>query len=191
MTQRRYLWTPELDNALREGYGKAATVRGITAAIDIVARMSGFPRYIVNRRAGKLRLTRDNRHPWTPQEIAFLRRHVGKMSVKEMAHHLHRDAVAVQSQIVHSSLCPTSRTGGFSLAQAAELLGVSRETLSKAVREGHLSHRKGRVTHRGLRRFLAAHFERLDLRLIDQRWLKAQLRHLLPSTSAANSERAV
>ena len=190
MSNRRYLWTPELDDALREGYGKAATARGISAAIDIVARMSGFPRYIVNCRAQKLRLTRDNRHPWSPQEIDFLRRHVGKLPVKEIARQLHRNAVAVQSQSVHSSLCPTSRTGGLSLGQAAELLGVSRETVSAAVRDGHLSHRGGRVTHRGLRRFLAAHFDRLDLRLIDQRWLKEQLRRLLPSTPSADSERA-
>ena len=176
MPPLRYPWTPELDAALREGYAKARSCRMTTAAVDIVVKMSGYPRHIVLMRAQTLRLSRDHRRPWMTREIAYLRAHAGRVGLRQISNALGRRETSVRAQMERLALQRRVQKHGYTLEQAACVLGVCKSTVSHAVRTGKLGvGEERRITARMLANFFWRNFATLDLRLIDQAWLKERL----------------
>ena len=83
---KKYIWTPERDRILREGYdGK---VRGRAAEIG---RDLGWPTWVIKKRAQQLGLCYPaQRQDWTEDEERFVFLHAGSRTALWMAKRLKR-----------------------------------------------------------------------------------------------------
>lgn len=171
----KFPWTPEWDRMLREGYARCVLGKP-TVAIDRVQAATGYPRHIVRLRAQRLGITRDTRKPWRWDEESFLRLQAGRTSAKQIARYLHRSHASVVSHMEGMRLS-AHVIHGYSLTQLAELLGVSFHQVRKFLRSGWLKmNASHRINASDARYFLIERMDHLDLRLMNQRWLKEELR---------------
>src|SRR5579859_2195964 len=84
-SQKKFFWTRDFDARLRDSYTRASTREDLTASLNALQRLTGFPRFVILARAAELGLSFVRRRPWSDEEIHFLKSNAGRLSVKAMA----------------------------------------------------------------------------------------------------------
>lgn len=168
--RKRYHCTSSIEAMLTECYAKANTAGGLSSALDVAQKATGWPRYMLKYHAMRLRLTRDTRRPWTTGEIRRLRALAGTMSANDIATELSRGRVSVRAQLERLRISYRVNAGE-TQAQAAKLLGVSVPMVRQWMKAEGL--RCGeRLSHPAVVRLFEANVSAIDLRTIDQHWLR-------------------
>lgn len=176
---RVYVWTEEWDRALREAYATAMRPHAARKAVDLMQKMTGYPRDAIYRRAAELGVGL-RRRPWTTGEVRTLREHAGKLPAAKLAQLLGRSQQSVSLMSHRLKIGLLCRREGYTRQQAADLLCVSVDAIGAAYRTRELfPNRHGRLTENGLRRFFWSHLDAIDFRRMDQHWLREELRRTL------------
>jgi guanyl-specific ribonuclease Sa len=141
---KKYVWTPERDQLLRERYdGK---VHGRAAEISTAL---GWPDWVIKKHAQTLGLSypwSPARREWTQQEERFLTQHAGSRHVHWMAKQLNRSETSVVLKLKRRGLSRRWREG-YTLGDLEQCFGCDHHGIDRWIREGQLVGRR-----RGTRR---------------------------------------
>jgi hypothetical protein len=170
---KRFSWTPELDQELRLVYKEASSRRELTGNLDYFQQRSGFTRVVVLARATQLGLSAQRRR-WGMEEIEVLSESAGTLSKSAIARKLRRSYWSVKAEC--SKLQISSRvTDGYSRTDIEYLLGVGPRSVKKWINLGWLRVQAGRVTEASMVKFLREHPEEYRLNRVDEAWFKGLL----------------
>lgn len=170
----KYVWTPERDAFLVKHYD--GNTKGRAAQI---ARTFGWPRWVINKRAGQLALTRPiERQDWTEDEVSFLHQHLGARTAAWIAKRLSRSEAAVAMKIKRLGLCRRVDDGTYSARQVAAGFGIDghvvdawiRSGLLKATRDMQQERATWRVHPEDVAVFIRSNPMAFDIRKVDQVW---------------------
>jgi hypothetical protein len=141
-TAKKYIWTPERDQVLRERYdGK---IRNRAAEI---AGGFGWPTNQIKMRAGQLGLTHPAyRRDWTKAEAQFLWEHAGSRTTHWISKQLQRSEASVVLKLRRMKISRRYRNG-YTLRDLELCFGCDHHSIDRWIRDGWL---KGR--RRGTRR---------------------------------------
>jgi hypothetical protein len=170
---KRFSWTPELDQELQLAYKEAHTRRELSGNLDRFQKRSGFTRIVMLARAAQLGISA-KRKRWTPEEIEVLGEAAGSLSKAAIARRLKRSYWAVKAEC--SRLQISSRLSkGYSRADIECLLGVGPRSVRRWIALGWLRVQDGRVTEPSVIKFLREHPEEYRLSRVDEPWFKGLL----------------
>jgi hypothetical protein len=175
--RRKHIWTPALDDQLRQIYADNASNRmQLSKALRAFKLRSGFPRVTISSRAMQLRITVGTRHPWTREHDCLLQQMAGKRSLEFMANTLHRSIVSIHSRLVILKLS-YRYTEGYSRIELRSVFGASQRAIERWINRGWIkfSRETDRASEEQVRKFLHAHPEEYDLRRVDQAWFKGMI----------------
>jgi hypothetical protein len=177
---RRNKYTPAMLQELRDTYAADLTRDGLRDALRNMAAKFGVTRPSLRYEAQKMGISHPRR-AWSKADDDYIRAHAGLCGANTMAKHLNRTPHAVRSRAnvikVHLKVW-----AGFKRSEVARLLHASPDTIERWRSLGWLvPDATGMYTHPGIERFLRRHLDVLDLRRIDQNWLKETLRNMLGS----------
>jgi hypothetical protein len=137
---KKYVWTPERDQVLRERYD--GRKKGNAAAL---ARAIGWPSWVIKKRASVLGLCHPvERKDWTLEEATFLWDHGGTRTTHWIAKQLKRSETSVVMKFKRLKI---SRRvyDGYTLRELTLCFGTDHHVIERWVREGKLvSHPVGR-----------------------------------------------
>lgn len=140
--RRKFFWTPERDQVLRDRYD--SRVRGRAAAI---AGSLGFPTWAIKKRAAQVGLTHSRPgRDWTPAEEAFLLEHAGSRHVNWMSEKLGRTEASVVLKLKRMRISRRWREG-YTMRELELCFGVDHHVITRWIREEKLIGRR-----RGTRR---------------------------------------
>lgn len=132
-TPKKYVWTPERDQVLRERYD--GRVKGRAAEL---ARATGWPAWAIKRRAAALGLCYPvERKDWTPEETAFLWEHAGHRLTHWIAKKLGRSETSVVLKFKRLKISRRVREG-YTLRELTLCFGTDHHVIERWVREGKL-----------------------------------------------------
>lgn len=132
-TAKKYVWTPERDQLLRERYD--ARTRG---AITALAEGIGWPAWVLKKRAATLGLTHAvDRKEWTEAETAFLWDHAGHRLTHWIAKQLGRSETSVVMKLKHMRISRRFRDG-YTVRELELCFGTDHRVIERWVREGKL-----------------------------------------------------
>jgi len=193
--KKKWFWNDIADGLLRHMYDP--TVKGRSQ--EIAARLR-VPRWVINRRAAALGLSRPKDRPWSVEDEADLEASFHHVSVKTLARKLGRSPTAVKLKAKRLGLRKYDE--GYTASSLAEALGVDPHWVLARIRSGKLraSHRHTErtpgqggdswlVTDEAVVEFLAEHPYDLDLRKVDFLWFMDLIAPYLQRT-VAGSRRA-
>ncbi|MBW3671478.1 MAG: hypothetical protein KY432_07370 [Acidobacteria bacterium] len=173
--KKKYEWTPERDQILREEYD--GTIKGRAAEIG---QRLGFPGWVVRKRASLLGLTRPaDRREWTEQETAFLGDHAGTRTVRWIAKRLERSDASVVLKLKRLGISRAIRDGTYTLRELEECFGVDHHSIDRWIARGLLKgSRRGTdrpndtwsFTDEQILAFIIENPTTFDLRKVDQLW---------------------
>lgn len=130
---KKYVWTPERDQALRERYD--SRTRG---AIAVLAHAIGWPPWVIKKRATTLGLTHSvDRKDWTEPETAFLWEHGGTRTSHWIAKRLGRSETSVVLKFKRMKISRRVREG-YTLHELMLCFGTDHHVIERWVREGKL-----------------------------------------------------
>lgn len=130
---KKYVWTPERDQALRERYD--SKTRGAIAAL---AAAIGWPDWTIKKRAGQLGLTQPaDRKDWTHEEVTFLWNHAGTRHSHWIAKQLGRSEASVVMKLKHMQISRRVKDG-YTLNELELCFGTDHHVIERWVREGKL-----------------------------------------------------
>ena len=172
---KKYIWTPERDQAVRERYD--GRVKGKAAEL---ARMIGWPKWVITRRATALGLTySQDRKDWTPEETAFLWEHAGSRTAHWIAKRLKRSQTSVVMKLKHMWISRRVKDG-YTLRELELCFGIDHHGIERWIREGKLVCSRKRGTDRtrdawamsdaDILRFVTEHPLSFRLDKVDQTW---------------------
>lgn len=187
---RKYTFTPEMDEMIRRIYADNASNRKeLRRGLDRFAQMYRFPRHVPRYRAQRLGVTRDTRHPWTPEEIEILRELSGVKPVRYISERLKRGPTTVQAMMDRLKIS-RAVLDGYSREQVAQVTGASTKSIARWIDQGRLrvDTDTDRVTEASLARFLRNHQDCYSLKRVDEMWFKDMI--FSRAGSAAVQERA-
>jgi len=142
---KKYQWTPERDQVLRERYD--GRIAGRAAAIGASL---GWPAWVIKKRATTLGLTHPaQRRDWTATEETFLLEHVGSRLTPWIAKQLRRTETSVVLKLKRMKISRRFRDG-YTLSELELCFGVDHHSIDRWIREGKLVGRR-----RGTRRSAA------------------------------------
>ena len=167
---KRFHWTPELDERLRRLYSAASARTELTNALNDFQRQSGFTRVVITARACELGLAR-HRREWTQEELFLLREQAGSATKATIARTLGRSYYSIKYQSSRLQLSTRIREG-YSQEDLQMLLGVGRKTIQKWLRLRWLKARQGRISEGSVAQFLRAHPEEYQLNRVEEAWFK-------------------
>lgn len=175
MAARRYIWTPELLDALRLAHcgNKAA----LGAEMDRLQRKTGWPRHAFKYKAERLGWTAQY-HRWSAADDAYLREKAGVVSTDSIARKLGRSRISVASRADKLGL--SRRPGeGYTIADLTLVFGAPPYKVRRWMERGLLGkvHQNGgsRVAEPNVVQFIRRYPDEYDLRRVDQGWYKAML----------------
>src|SRR5215472_14637445 len=96
---KRFAWTPDLDDRLRRAYKNANSRLELSRNLDTIQRISGFTRVVILNRAAEMNLSFGYRRSWNEEEIRLLREYAGNMSPKAIALRLKRTHASVKAKL--------------------------------------------------------------------------------------------
>lgn len=176
MPKRKWYWTEAMDAFLLHMYD--STVPGRSQEI---AHRLNVPRWVVNRRAAALGLSRPKDRPWSRQDETYLEANLHRVSVKALARRLGRSPTAVKLKAKRLGLRKYDE--GYTASSLAEALGVNPHWVLARIRSGKLraSHRHTErtpqqggdswlISDEALVDFLREHPYDIDLRKVDSLW---------------------
>ncbi len=174
-SRRKYHWTPELIEELRQAY-RQPNKRKITAALDRLARVTGWPRKSIKDQARELGIvTSDHRRAWKQEEIEYLRERAGAESPYRLARKLGRSvhSVRAKAQRIQWSLAIRE---GYNMGDLARAFGVQHYKVASWMRRGLFGRvqqlQGSRVSEASVVRFLREHPAEYELRRVDEDWFK-------------------
>ena len=176
MAVRKYIWTPERDDFICKHYDPKMEGR----ARDIAAAL-GVPKWVVNKRAGVLGLSRPKDVPWSPSDIACLEANFHRLAIKQIAKELGRTVTAVRLKA--KRLGYRKNGEGYNLHSLSQALGVDHHWVRDRIRAGLITARTREtertvqqggdsylITDQEVLRFIREHTFEVDLRKVDQLW---------------------
>lgn len=178
--RRRYFWTPELREDLREAY-RGRTKRELSQRLSKIAARMGWPKWACKSEAVRLGITSmygRQRRGWTAAEVEMLEVKVGVVSVARIARLLGRSCGSVMAKAEKIGLSRRLQDG-YTIEDLSRVFGVHHR-IAKSWHErgllGHVHRAQGlRVTTDNVLRFVRRHAREYDLRRVDQDWFKAVL----------------
>jgi hypothetical protein len=173
----RYRFTDAQNERLRELFAPAQKPTARSAALNIAEEETAFPRYILIRQLGRLGLG-ERRRRWSATETAYLHQKAGVMPVAAIARHLNRSQATIMEK-AQSERLSMRVTAGFSLKAVMDLFGVGAITVQAWITAGWLQKSSNRFSQRDLSRLLRDHLHDIDIRRINQTWLKVTLEELI------------
>ena len=184
---RRNNYTPAMRQELRDTYAADLTRDGLRDALRNMAEKFGVTPSSIRYEAQKMGISHARR-TWTKAEDDYIRAHAGLCGANAIGKHLGRTHAAVRTRAnvikVHLKVW-----AGFKRSEVSRLLHASPETVERWRSLGWLvPDATGMYTHPGIERFLRRHLDVLDLRRIDQNWLKETLRNMLGSDDDVSDE---
>ena len=183
--RRQYLWTPQLDALLEEGYRAGRSGRRV--AFCRIQRLTGWPRQACWDRARKLGLTvcrGSPLRPWSTEEDQRLKNFAGTHNIWVISHKLNRSAAAVRSRLRRIGGSSTRVREGTTKSELAKIMGRSRRTVQAWIDLGWLMGRyegkqrsddSFRISDRDLYEFCRNHPEEL----VFHRWTREGLEWFL------------
>jgi hypothetical protein len=190
MPARKYFWTAERDQVLRDRYdGK---IKG--RAAELAQAIGGWPTYEIKKRAGRLGLTHPvDRRDWTRDEQRFLWEHAGSRHVHWLAKRLNRSEASVVLKLKRMHISRRWREG-YTLRDLEACFGIDHHGIDRWIRDGWL-HGRRRGTRRAgvggrgggpadcwvfsdaaILQFIQAHPMAFRLDKVDQFWFMDLLR---------------
>ena len=185
---RKYVFTPQLDERIREIYWKRGVDKRVhrIPGIKAVAKELGWPKSVINRRARILGLSRPREGPWSAKELAILERyaHLTNEGIRQKLAEagFHRTVTAIRLRIEHLRL--RQNTPYYTASSVANCFGVDHHCVTRWIRLGYLKAKpRGtqRTTEQGgdtllihereIRRFIIDHPTQFDIRKCDPVWL--------------------
>jgi hypothetical protein len=175
---RKYHFSAELLGELQAAY--CGDKRELSAALDRLEARTGWPRHAFKYEAGRRGwLRNEGRRPWLPDEVEYLRLHLGEYSAARIAKTLGR---STESVIAKAEAMRLSRrlTEGYTITDLAQVFGVDPHKAASWVRRGLLGRigpnmNEARVTDKAVAAFIRNHFREYDLRRVDQVWFKSMV----------------
>lgn len=148
---KKYVWTPERDQVLRDRYD--GRVKGKAAEL---ARMIGWPDWVIKKRAAALGLCyAADRKDWTREEAAFLWEHGGSRAARWIAKKLGRSETSVVLKFKRLKISRRVKDG-YTLRELELCFGIDHHGIERWVREGKLTSptwgRRGEATPSTIRR---------------------------------------
>ena len=187
---KKYIFTPEMDEEIREIYQKAVSMPGYhqTGPVKKLAAKFGMSRWRISRRArdmGLARITKKEAN-WSKPEIKILEKHAYKHPenikkvLKKAGFHRSVQGIVLKRRRMHLLQSLDFETA-HSLAQC---LGVDDHAVVKYIQKGWLKARKRGtkrtasqggdqwlIKTRNIRQFIIENVSILDFRKIDKFWL--------------------
>jgi hypothetical protein len=172
----QYKFTAEMTAALRAAYklrGKAKS-----AAIADLERKTGWPRATFSREARRLNIA-IVQPIWSKEEDAYLLANIGEISRRAIARTLGRSIHGVSWRAQQLDMSTRIRAG-YCLNELMEILGASRPTLMRWIRENLLgpldaTDNGHRISDESLTAFIRQNGALIDFRMADQTFLKGVL----------------
>jgi hypothetical protein len=181
--KRRYVPTPAIDNAIREGYRKQR--QGDRLALKAVSRQLGWSRSAVCKRGAELGVTRAKERPWTATEDELLERfgHLAPSGIRRQlaAAGSFRSIAAIQVKLNRNRI--KQNLEGYSANGLADALGVDVHKILLWIRRGLLSAERRCtertpsqggdiwwISDRSVRRFILRAPEEIDLARVEKIW---------------------
>jgi transposase len=183
--RRQYVWTPQLDALLEQGYRTGHASRRF--ACSRIQKLTGWPRQACWDRARKLGLTARRSSPlrrWSTEEDQCLRNIAGARNIWVIAQKVNRSVAAVRIRLRRISGSSTRVREGTTTTELAEMMGRGRRTVQSWIDLGWLKgHYEGkqrsddsfRSSDRELYEFCRAHPEEL----LFHRWTREGLEWFL------------
>lgn len=176
MPEKKWFWNDIADGLLHRLYDP--TVRGRSQ--EIAARLK-VPRWVVNRRAAALGLSRPKDRPWSAGDEAHVEANFHHTSVKTLARKLGRSPTAVQLKAKRLGLRKYDE--GYTALSLAEALGVDPHWVLARIRSGKLRASRRHtertaqqggdswlITDEAVVKFVRDHPYDIDLRKVDSLW---------------------
>ncbi|MCU1255159.1 MAG: hypothetical protein JWM83_1458 [Candidatus Angelobacter sp.] len=170
---KRFFWTPDLDQALTRAYQEARSREELTDNLDHIGRRTGFTRIVILSRAAALGLG-SRRRRWTKEEAQQLAEWAGTLSNAVIARKLGRSYCSVKREVCRLGLSARI-TEGYSQTEVMGLLGTSARMPRKWISMGWLRLHDNRVTEASMIKFLREHPEEYSLNRVDEAWFKGLL----------------
>ncbi len=145
-THKKYLWTPERDQYLRQHYD--GRIKG--RAKEIGDRW-GWPKWLINRRAALLGLSHAwplRGRAWTKAEEAFLEEHAGSRTVQWMCKRLKRPMTSVVLKLKRLNISRRWREG-YTLRDLEDCFGIDHHGIDRWIRDGKLVGRRRGTDRQG------------------------------------------
>jgi DNA-binding transcriptional regulator YiaG len=137
--RRQYVWTPQLDALLEQGYRTGRASRRF--AFSRIQKLTGWPRQACWDRARKLGLTARRRSPlrrWSTEEDQCLKNFAGTRNIWVIAQKVNRSVAAIRSRLRRIHLSSARVREGLTKSDLAELLGRSKKTIQIWIDRGWL-----------------------------------------------------
>ncbi len=195
MPKKKWFWNDITDGLLRRMYDP--TVKG---RCQQIADRLKVPRWVVNRRAVALGLSRPKDRPWPIEEVSYLEGNFHHVSVKRLARKLGRSPTAVKLKAKRLGLRKYDE--GYTARSLAEALGVDPHWVLARIRSGKLrAHQRHTertpdqggdswlITDDAVLDLLREHPYDIDLRKVDSLWFVDLIAPYL-QRSATDSRRA-
>jgi len=185
--RRKYVWTPERNQILRDHYNHNATA---------IAQQyfPGWPKWAIVHQAQALGLCRTKEKPWTKAEDAFLTEWAGVHTAQWMQKELRRRTVtAIVVRLKRLKLNRRIQADGLTLSQLESALGVDHRQIIAWWRSGRLkgTHRTNPNEHE---RYEFQEHDVVDLLLkhpscfrldrVDQAWFMGLMRDAIERTTS-------
>lgn len=174
----RIQWTPEDDDELRRVYSISSASRA-AVALEKLATAKHISRRRCWERACLMGLSRaDGRgRRWTQAEDENLRAYAGRLTVRRIARVLGRTDYSVIARMDHLELSARVRDRGYTRGELSDRMGLDRDGLRKLLENWPMTTNLiGNFANADVQLWIFEHLEELELRRMDQSWLKRILK---------------
>lgn len=182
--RRKYSFTPAIDEEIRGAYHQYLEYNN-RRAISGCARQLHVPRWLVNRRAAVLGLARIKEPEWSVDEVTVLER-CGHLTDPVIQRKLKAAGIQRSINAIHlkmKRLRIRQNLDGYSAHALATAFGVDGHKITYWIKRKMLmATRRGTarsesqggdtywITHRGVREFVLAYPDEIDLRKVEKWW---------------------
>src|SRR5216684_3651398 len=168
---KKFHWTPGLDEKLRRAYQRAQTRTDLTYNLHLIQRSCGFTRVVILNRAAVLGLAFGQRRSWTNEEMEILTELAGRTTIRAIAKKLSRTPASVKAKLRQLEISARVREG-YTKDDLRLLLGVSAKSIRNWVDCGWLRVVNGRIPEPSVARFLRQHPDQYQLSRVEEAWFK-------------------
>jgi DNA-binding CsgD family transcriptional regulator len=176
--RRRIAWTPEIETKIRTAYAMSSKHAKATALRRIAFdhEMDVANIYDRAQTLGIQKVT-GMRRPWTEAEVQNLTYYAGKVPLKRIAAILGRSLNSVAHRMRLLKLSSAIVDRGYTRAELADVMGIAPATVAGWIQRKKLAlNLCGLINETEVVNFLCENLEELELRQMDQCWLKQILR---------------
>ena len=183
-SRRKYCFTPAMDEEIRRAYHLYIEYNN-RKAISGCARNFRYPKWVINRRAGILGLTRTKEPEWSKEEVRVVEKwqHLTDAAIqrKLKAKGLQRSINAVRRKVQRLRI--KQNRDGYSAQSLAGAFGVNSHKVIYWINHKMLiASRRGTarsgsqggdtywITHADVREFVLTHPDEVDLRKVEKWW---------------------